>query len=183
MSFPNDGLWFWLNLRKLRFPTVKHFLGMDAGESKGSLTWFIPHGDMNGVRANGTPCLVVCWQQLTWTDGILHAGLRQDAGWIDPDARPGSGPVNQLAIALDMKAMIMKTHINCCRTLTGGANRLSLSSSNSESFSLFLTKCTWETYFNGLFNRDLMKPVELGESDYSGLKVGTFSSSQFIFFS
>ena len=27
-----------------------------------------------------------------------------------------------------------------------------------------------------------MKPVELGESDYSGLKVGTFSSSQFIFF-
>lgn len=143
MSFPNDGLWFWLNLRKLRFPTVKHFLGMDAGESKGSLTWFIPHGDMNGVRANGTLCLVVCWQQLTWTDGILHAGLRQDAGWIDPDARPRSGPVKQLAIALDMKAMIMKTHINCCRTLTGGANRLSLSSSNSVSFSLFLTKCTF----------------------------------------
>ena len=59
VSFPNYGLWFWLNLRKLRFPAVKYFLGMDAGESKGSLIWFIPRGDMNGVRVNGTPCLVV----------------------------------------------------------------------------------------------------------------------------
>lgn len=60
MSFPNCGLWFWLNLRKLRFATVKHFLGMDAGESKSSLVWFIPGGDMNRVRVNGTPCLVAC---------------------------------------------------------------------------------------------------------------------------
>ena len=48
VSFPNYGLWFWLNLRKLRFPTVKYFLGMDAGETEyvaehALFTWLITH--------------------------------------------------------------------------------------------------------------------------------------------
>ena len=59
---------------------------------------------------------------------------------------PGSGPVKQLAIALecedyDREGYDHEDTSNCRRTLTGGTNGLSLSSSNSFSFSLFLTKC------------------------------------------
>lgn len=70
-SFLNHGLRLQFFLRELAFARVKHFLTRDAGEGKVCRVWLITHRDLDGVRINGTRCIAVCWQQLTFTISLI----------------------------------------------------------------------------------------------------------------
>lgn len=77
--FLNHGLRLQFFLRELAFTRVKHFLARDAGEGKICRVRLITHRDLDGIRINGTRCIAVCWQQLTWnnTGALIHEHSRQ----------------------------------------------------------------------------------------------------------
>lgn len=65
-SFLNHWLWFQLFFREFALTRVKHLLARNTGKSKICRVRFVANRNLDSLRINGTRCVSVCWQDLTY---------------------------------------------------------------------------------------------------------------------
>jgi len=65
-SFLNHRLWFQLFFRELALTRVKHLLAGNTGKSKICRVRFVANRNLDSLRINGTWCVSVCWQDLSY---------------------------------------------------------------------------------------------------------------------